>query len=480
MTIKNNLRINDLFKSFLILFLTLGFLAGISVNCIDEYVYYGVIPSRLYLYRPYQTTHGSVDITKGWYLDKGSVQNSGFIAIVASKEDTHVKVYTLPEKRIVSEASLDFMESHFVQLPNGTVFKVVSDKPVTVLVFSGKIPEPDAFEGITPNTFYLDVDGSYVGRDFVFMASQGLAGQPYHIFSLEPAEVTVIRDDGTKQSFRLNANEHKALSLKAFRVYQIKSTGNIMIQSGGVGGRSFFTPSAEGGFVGRRFYSASRTSWNTITQYGFRISSLHDANVKIWDLQYKRLIEELKVKAGETVSVKPKAADQAVIAVESDKPITFEFVHDGDIEPLWSYGAGVSYVFIRPNEETPLYFPTNSMVEVYVFAYEDTLVQIDDLVLEMKADSYIQVSLQGSHKISSDKNIIIEMIHWPLIPPVQGIQSFGVVAPSIQAVSKSTNIALTPIVTEQNFPLTALWIICVASFLIAAGFIFLRHRSRKG
>ena len=56
---------------------------------VEEHVYYGVIPSRLYLYRPYRTTHGSADISRGWYLDEGTVKTSGFIAIIGSEEKTH-------------------------------------------------------------------------------------------------------------------------------------------------------------------------------------------------------------------------------------------------------------------------------------------------------------------------------------------------------------------------------------------------------
>ena len=40
---------------------------------------------------------------------------------------------------------------------------------------------------------------------------------------------------------------------------------------------------------------------------------------------------EVKVKGWEMATVKPKAD---VIMVESDKPITFEFAHSGDITPL--------------------------------------------------------------------------------------------------------------------------------------------------
>jgi len=164
---------------------------------VEEHVYYGVIPSRLYLYRPYRTTHGSVDISRGWYLNEGTVKTSGFIAIIGSEEKTHVKVYVMPEGEIVSEASLGLMEKHFVSLPNGTVFKVISDKPVTVLVFSGEPPQPDAFEGITPVTFYPSVDGGLRGKEIRLHGIAGLIGS-----ALSYLRVRALRSHPSKSGWR--------------------------------------------------------------------------------------------------------------------------------------------------------------------------------------------------------------------------------------------------------------------------------------
>lgn len=111
------------------------------------------------------------------------------------------------------------------------------------------------------------------------MASQELVGESYIIFALEPSEVTLIREDGMRQVFKLEANGFKRLALKPFMAYKIESTGNIMVYSGYTNPK-YFIPAAEGGFFGRRFYMSSRTSWEP-TDYGFRIMALEDADVKI-------------------------------------------------------------------------------------------------------------------------------------------------------------------------------------------------------
>ena len=240
-----------------------------------------MIPSRLYLYRPYKGTHGICDISKGWHIDKNWNTSEGLIVIIGTEEETHVEVYIMLGWKLVKRLTLGPLEKNLITLPNGTIFKVSSVKPVGVLAFS-KNPNPDMPMGIypvLPVTYYPSIDVGYSGKRFVHMASQELVGEPYIIFALEPSEVTLIREDGMRQVFKLEANGFKRLALKPFMAYKIESTGNIMVYSGYTNPK-YFIPAAEGGFFGRRFYMSSRTSWEP-TDYGFRIMALEDADVKI-------------------------------------------------------------------------------------------------------------------------------------------------------------------------------------------------------
>jgi len=98
-------------------------------------------------------------------------------------------------------------------------------------------------EDSLPQTFYITPNGSYLGKEFMFVASQDPASESYYIFAVENADVTITREDDAKNTFRLGPNTHKQLSLKALSVYGVESMGNIMIQSGWPGGSSFFIPS---------------------------------------------------------------------------------------------------------------------------------------------------------------------------------------------------------------------------------------------
>jgi hypothetical protein len=453
----------------------------------EEYVYYGVVPERTYQYQPKHTLHGAVDLTAGWKLNTASLRSTALIGIVGFKDNTQVKLYVLENKawKLKTEVTLGKMEKSFHVLPNGTIFKVATSNPALVLLLSAlpteSPPTLEDFEGPTPVTFYISTDGSYVGKEFMILASQGLSGEPYHIFSLEPAQVTITREDGVKTTFKLEANSHKQLALKAFKVYHIESTGNLMIQSGGPGGMTFFIPSATGGFVGKRFYTRSAGSFGVKEDYGFRICALEDTKVKIWDLAYKKIIQEVQVKGGETVNLKPEAAGpDYVIAVESEKPITFSFVHSGNIkrEYGWAYGRGVTSFIVMPNEETPFYLPTNSTVKVYIFASEDAQVMIDDVPVTIKKDSFFTLTTPGIHRIRSDKSLVIEIIQTPLIPPTQGVDGFGFTVLSAELANVKPNVKLSPIAAETGFPTTMI-IAGVAAAGAAAAIGVLATRRRK-
>jgi hypothetical protein len=466
----------------LVLILLLG---TVSVSRSEEYIYYGVVPGRIHYAVPKHYTFGSLIRGGAFEIDPRSVAGSALVSIVALQDDTDVKVHTLEDNRLVAEATLNTMEKEFVRLPNGTKFKVVSNHLVTVMLLGGNVGgeelDPSMKEGPTPATFYTSTDGTYVGKKFIFVACQGLRFLPYRVLALEDAEVTLTDEDGVEDSFTLQANTYESLSLTAFEAYKVESTGNVMIQSGGPGGRSFEVPSVEGGFVGKVFYSSclrsSFTAWDTIEDFGFRISALEDVRVTVWDVEFKRTIAEFEIRGGEGVGFKPKADE---IMIEGDKPIVFSFVHNGSLRRSfgWGYGVGVTYMGVRPNEETLIYLSSNSSVEAYIFAHEDTLVNIDDVSMNLKPDSFFLLTVPGTHKIMSDKNIVIQVIHWPLTPPIQGIASFGVAIPCIQTTNLTPDVSLTPMVTE-GFTMTYVTIGIAAAVVVAAaaGFIIMKRRT---
>ena len=125
--------------------------------------------------------------------------------------------------------------------------------------------------------------------------------------------------------------------------------------------------------------------------------------------------------------------------------------------------------------------PINSTVELHIFASEDTIVKIDDVPFRVKADGYFKQTMRVVHRITADKDIIVEMIHWPLIPKEQGIQHFGVAVPPIESISAMPHVELSPIVQVvqgQGSMLTYLEVGIAILASIVAGFLYMKRKVR--
>ncbi|MEM2887872.1 MAG: hypothetical protein QXI71_03545 [Candidatus Bathyarchaeia archaeon] len=459
---------------YLIIMISIFYLFSLATTKIElstgngtEYTYYGIVPAKLYRYN---LTDGH-DPNSGWQLQSSA--NSSLLAILASSDGTNVKVYDLTQGT-TETITLNSLERYCTLLANGTFFKVVSDKIVSVLLLDYQsippMPPPSNITGPLPRTFYTDVNGLYAGKEFVLMASQYVTDVDYAILAIEKSTVTVTRDDGERIQLSIDANSYKTLTLSPFRNYKITSTGNIMVQSGGAyvpgyGGdcHCFAVPAVKGGFVGTFFLTRSATTWDRIMDFGYRVSAVENTKVRVYDLDTKQLLMELQVKGGSGVGFKPKAG---AIAVQSDKPISLSLVHNGTIEqthPLAGgnprageysgYGEGITFIGVRPNEVTYIYLPVNAHNIAYFFASEDTFITIDDEITQKIGDNnYYQFAIPGTHKIVSDNKAIIQITHWNGNPEYQGIRFTGTIVPCVQTVNVNPTVTITPI--EGGFPMT--------------------------
>jgi len=469
------------------------------------YKYYGYVPAKIYQYNLTDPKVSPSESNK-WRLNTASPAKAAVVAVVGMKDNTQVKVSYL-NGIVVSEATINSMQKHYVIFPNDTFFKVETSELACVLFlnYGSYLQKPLSDESIAsyqncsqamtlwaqycrkfssyplPFTFYQDINGAYVGKEFILMAVQYDIYLQYEIFALEKSDITVTREDGDTQQYKLEANAYKRLTWEPFETYKIESTGNIMIHSGNVDGTAFFVPSVKGGFVGENFYTLSRTDWDTGESYGYRVSATQNTKVTVWSLETKAQILTRNVEAGGGWGFKPTAP---AIFVQSDQPITLECIHNGSIERASStgvygaYGSGIGYFGVKPNEDTPFFLPVESYVEAYIFASEDTEVTIDDDVYSIKANSYHLLTQPGTHVISSNKNIIVETLNWPSTPEYQGLQYPGTQIPCVQTVDLVTDVKLTPI-GESGFPTTYVIIVAAAAAGAIVVFLFMRTRGKK-
>ncbi len=474
--------------SFLIILFTSVFFPNFSIvncNAQEEFTYYGVIPNKLWEYVLNDTQHPELGYIFEQDVDTRRTQI--LVSVTATEDDTHALIYNLDNDNPIYQTTLNAMQKYFVLFPNGTMFKVVTDKYASVMILNFPNVPPNSSPNVRdpiPQTYHAGIDGAYVGKEFIFMASWNPGSGPtesYRIFALEKADVTITDENGEEKSYTIQTNSYKDVGLDTYVSYRIVSTGNIMIQSmenqgRGAGRIYYFVPSAEGGFVGTTFFTTSTTDWDQVEDYGFRISATQDSEVAVWDLVAKAKILDVTVQGGAGTCVQPKAT---AILIQSTKPITVEWLANGSTTRRTAgdaYGAGIAYIGVKPNEETQILLPTNSTDETYIFAYKQTTVTIDDDAVPISAGSYYLLTMPGNHRIVSDQNVVIEVISWPLYPPIQGLNFGGVEIPCVQLTDVVPNVTLTPM---EESPLMTYAIIAVAVVAAAAGSGYFVMRRRK-
>jgi hypothetical protein len=517
------LKTNSTCLTITILIICLSLPLSISVHPSSgaqvEYTYYGVVPSKIYRW----VLNDLSDSNSGWRLDNGTiitasplspsgmtVATKSLLAVVAAQNSTNVGVYslTLGSWTQVWGGSLDSMGKKLVLLDNGTTFKVVSDKIVSVLLLNyQQLPSGSGGDSPVPHTFYTDVNGLYVGKEFVLMASTQAyyySGQVYAILALEKATITVTRDDGHQDTYTLGANSYQYILLSSFRVYKIESTGNIMIESGlipsiansneGTGDVNCFpVPSAQGGFVGTFFLTISIRStdgWDSARDYGFRISASANSHVQVYDLATQKEIKDLTVTGVTGIAIQPWPTN--AIAVQSDNPITLSLIHNGSIvqsPPLAgnkggrysSYGNGVMFIGIQPNKETMVYLPTDAHVEAYFFASNQTQLTIDGAAYTIPSGSSYFYNQPGTHTVESNSNVVLQINCWPNAPDNQGLWYTGAAIPCIETVNNTPTVTLTPL-GGGGFPMTYVIIgvgAGVAVVAVVVGILMMRRRGGK-
>lgn len=436
-----------------------------------RYEYYGYVPARIWGQEslPGDAFH--------FRVNPNTIADRGLLVFIGNYDQTKVSVYVLPNRSLVEGFTINRLEKVTVSLPNGTFFKAISDRPVTVILMGGRATERS--DGWA-NTFFTSVGGGYVGKEFIFMAVQGrtlpyVTGFPFRVFALEDSQVTVADANGSRVAdFSLKANQYKQLTFNPFGVYRLTSTGNVITQSW-VGG-SVFYPAARGGFAGRLFYGAAlvKELWGSLPPPPtFVMTGLEDAKARIIDLEFTKEFSITGVAAHANNSVQIVASH---FVLESDKPITLIF-----------QSGGLAYAGVRPGETIEVYVPTGkdalSMGEAYIFAEEGTAITIDDVAIRVSANELLPLQ-PGIHRVSADRNAVIQVVHWDayirsynarIENPEAGLPDFASCVPSLQAMGLTyEGIQLRPVLGGENPRLYAL--VAVVSIALVAAW---RLRARR-
>jgi len=444
----------------------------ISSEQTEEFTYYGLVPSMIYIYRPERIVGGEI-LGREFTLDENSIRTEAELVTIGNHDDTRVRVYQLPSGVLLEDFSLNRFAKHVSKLQNGTFFKAVSSKPATMILMGGEGVElgNDAI-----STFWTSTDGGFVGKEFIFQAVQGKLGSSYYVYALENSEVKLLDDAGEEvASYTLKANEAKNLmGVTQFRIYGLSSTGMIMLQSF-TESKSVFFPSPKGGFLGETWYGyADATPGDVSDDWQFLlIVGSEDTKARIINLEFSRLYEEVDVPAFQNFTMK---IEPNLIAVETDDPVTVMHLSYGHPFKSNYVGGGLLYIGVKAGQAVPIYFPEES--EAYLFAQEESLVDVDGARLKLEGDDTFALQ-PGVHTLSADRNIVIAMALRPLLPPNQGLYSFGACIPSIQSIGYDHDVNLQPLLAAETPWTLILGGTAGACAIIIAAWIIVSRKRQK-
>lgn len=422
----------------------------------DEQVYYGHVPSRIWRL---------ASLAGRTWINPTTIMDRADLVLIAASESTTATVYRLPENERIGSFNLNKFQRADLSLPNGSVFKVVANMPLTVYLHGGSWVD-GRDQPIGTSTFYTSTNGGYIGKEFIFLALQptgpgesvGRGGDLVHrIYALEDSHVTICDENSTVvEEVAIKANRAEARLLTNFNVYRLVSTGNIMLETFIIDvarARTVFYPAVEGGFVGRLFYGSGVGEYMThgsATERAFVVTSVDDAKVRVIDLDSQREFETHTVSAGGNLSVFFRLPH---MAVQSDKPIVLMFQSStGD--------SGLAFGGLRAGQEAYYQVPEG---ESCIFTYKETTVTIDAMNFRVPADSIIPLN-KGMHRISANENIIIQIVN---IGGEQGFGTFGASVPSAQSLSITyADLRLKPIGEETTWIYYAAAVIPVVAIIL--------------
>jgi len=474
--------------SIVIVLIIFGILQGINkIKTQDEYTYYGIVPNNIWRIWP----KSEDDLSLGWKSDKSTwnITEQATLMFLGYQDGTTLQVRHLGNNSLIYENQINTMQKALCYIRNGTKFIITSNHPMYVLFISGYI-NFNNITGPAPQCFHPSITGSFTGKEFMLIASDDLSRTEYRIIALEQSTVTITDEDNNQQTLNIKPNDYKIPYFTNMKAYKIESTGNIMITSGAAGQwaqSSYAVPCVQGIFKGTTFYTRTSNGWNRQEENGFVILAYEDTKMTIYDLITGVIKNETQVQGGSSIYIKPVTGTSneppPMAVIKTNKPVTMAFTHegslssthvkDGQMTEYVPYGRGLMYMGVIPNEEEAFYLPLACNVQAYIFAYETANIQLDGISITIQPNNYVLLQDQGIHTIVSNRNLIVQILHWPLQPPNQGLHSWSVAIPCLQTVSAKTEVTLTPL--GGGWPI--LYIIAgVAVAIIAIAVIFIMRR----
>lgn len=377
-----------------------------------------------------------------------------YVYVIGLSDNTQISVYDIADPSAASlatEGSVDAGESFLFKAKAKGYYKIISDKPVVAWLVGGGASnwEDQNLAGCGGSTFYASVNGSYVGREFTYMAGgtyyyHGEGGSSWlgidvytpippadfetKVYSLQASDVRVYNVAGELlYHFSMGPDMCRSFPSPPWRIYRVVSTGDIILQCAGGGNCFTVSPSASGNIVGKVHYG-STFAW----QRGcFLCISYEACEVKVYDMDTGVMLYEHTFTApgeywyqgGKGIRLPgPAFTIQDALKQVPDnvgtRNLKFEstgniVVYVGDTEsavydddsPMW-IGDDIGFAGGIDAKDFYVYAPTY----LVVFAPSDLHLEINGTGQDIKANHYLTSMKSGIYHIVSDEPIIVEVV----------------------------------------------------------------------
>jgi len=381
----------------------------------EEWVYYGFAP---------RANFSSFYTPVGHVFTKSSGRNR--VTVIGYNDSTRVTVYDLTgnKMKVIESFTIDRMKVHSVGFPNEkeanisipVFFKVVSDKPVAVLLSSGSYNVSE-ISVAGQSIYYPSTDGGFAGKEFIFLSVPATniharEGWDYAVYAIEDS-VIEIRDKNDKllKTITLPANSSKRLELFSNKIYRVKSTGRIII--GSWSSWSFTVcPSHMGGHVGRLFYANPYQTALIGSPILLILAQEKPAHVKIFDMETESLLIEKDLQPREMwfINRKVKDLEGLRVKIESSENIIVytgsTLVPENTPDTPGQIGSGVSFIIVKANQPTTIFSVSNAYVIAPIGNAE---IRINGMRITLPKGSCKNIS-PGKITLTSNETVIVETI----------------------------------------------------------------------
>jgi hypothetical protein len=381
------------------------------------------------------------------YVDNGTC----YLDIIGYNDSTKVEVFDISglEPILLHSFTVNRMQLYNTTIPAKTFFKVVSDKPIAVMVGGGSAYDYGF------DLFYPSTDGGYAGYEFIFMAiynrgrtERAAPGATIH--ALEKAKVTVYDSKGSIIWEReMEANTTRQVSLLHRRVYRIVSTGRII-----VGTWSQFTvkavPAPLGGFKGTYFFvwqdahTSGEPQWSAL----LIVNQERPSKVRVIDMSNGQTMIEKELASRSYWFLTSKEVDfvnkQVMVTSTNDVIVITGNVYS--MNPIvTNMYADVTMVGIRPNDPTTLYVISRALA----FSPKATArVTVGASSITIPKGRYVELP-KGLITVVSNATLIVELISQPAVT----FPSSGESRPlPVLALPQWGTYLLTPEAVELTYP----------------------------